>query len=69
MSLSGIISNGSIILFTSLDVPPEFGPPTVPAGDQPYDQRVQGYPQAQGLIVIHKVLTAAMGVHVDELMQ
>jgi len=69
MALSGVISNGSIILFVSEEVPPEFITPVFSAGNQPADQRTQGYPQARGFTVVHGILKEEMGVAVDELMQ
>lgn len=76
MILNGLISDGSIILF--LGAPPPTPPVPCPEPPAPLpisyknqytDQRAQGYPQMRGLLVIHSVLTAAMGVHVDELTQ
>lgn len=68
-ALNGIVSNGSIILFVGNDIPPEFASPITFAGDQPKDQRAQGYPQARAMMVRSDKLVVEMGVSVDELTQ
>lgn len=70
MALSGIISNGTIVLFAGSDVPPEYIFPFTSSGDQPADQKQQKYPQCRALLVVHDRLDINyMGVNVDELMQ
>jgi hypothetical protein len=69
-TLSGIISNGSIILFVGNSVPPEFTTPITFAGNQPTDQRVQGYPQARAFLARPSGnIKPEMGVHADDLTQ
>ena len=69
-TLNGIISNGSIILFVGNQVPPEFTTPVVFAGNQPDDQRTQGYPQGRAFLArVDGNINPKMGVSVDELTQ
>ena len=69
MGLQGVITNGSIILFVGSNLPPEYITPMTSAGDQPADQKIQGYPQLRGLLLVHSTLKPEMGVSIDELMQ
>ena len=70
MSLSGVVSNGSIILFVGNDVPPEYAFPVTFAGNQPLDQKAQGYPSLRGMLVkTSKLDEDIMGVSIDELTQ
>lgn len=69
MALTGVISNGSIILFVGSETPPEYSFPVNFAENQPSDQRAQKYPQMRGMLVVHDKLTEDMGVSVDELQQ
>ena len=71
MALSRVVTNGTIMVYMAGATPP---PPPVPVpntnpGDMPRDQRIQGYPQARGFMVIHQALNPDMGVSVDELTQ
>lgn len=70
MALTGIISNGTIVLFVGGEIPPEYAFPVTFSGDQPIDQKQQKYPQCRALLVVHDRLDINyMGVNVDELMQ
>ena len=67
---NGIVPFGSIILFTGSGFTPEPTPPPVTnPGDQPPDQKLQGYPPLRGVSVVHGTYNPQMGIHVDEFTQ
>lgn len=69
--LPNIVQQGSILVYMAGAVPPvpPIPIPNTDPGNQPIDQKLQGYPQARGLMVISNEFVAEMGVSVDELTQ